>query len=42
MSEAIMSYPTLLLIWIGLICVGYLVDYVYGGLRSCGSAPEEG
>lgn len=28
MSEAIMSYPTLLLIWIGLICVGYLIDAV--------------
>lgn len=26
MSEAILSYPTLLLGWIGLLCLGYLVD----------------
>jgi len=28
MSEAIMTYPTLLLIWIGLLSLGYLYEAV--------------
>lgn len=44
MSEANIPYYALLIIWIGIICVGYLVDYVYGRYvpRSAGAQNRAG